>query len=69
MPVLEIVLRVLNEGLNPDFLNQTHTVLIPKVRSPDNPSQFRPISSCNVVLKLANKTIAPNKFKSYSSTL
>lgn len=36
-------------------VNHTHMVLIPKIPSPRNMSQLRPISFCNVVYKVIAK--------------
>lgn len=42
--VLEAVLGILNHSHDPRNLNHTHIVLIPKVKSPCTPKDFRPIS-------------------------
>jgi hypothetical protein len=56
------VLHILNNQGNPSHLNNTHICLIPKTNNPLYPSDFRPISLCNVTLKLITKTIA-NRLK------
>jgi len=44
-------------------INHTFISLIPKPKTPIHPSNFRPISVCNVILKIITKTLA-NRVKS-----
>ncbi|KAL0367498.1 UNVERIFIED_CONTAM: hypothetical protein Sradi_3639900 [Sesamum radiatum] len=68
LDVCSFILDFLNGGpLNP-LVNFTHIVLIPKCPNPSDMSHFRPISLCNVLYKLASKTIA-NRLKPLLDTM
>lgn len=56
------VLQAINSGAIPDGWNGTTIVLIPKIRNPNEITQFGPISSCNVVYKVISKMLA-NRLK------
>lgn len=60
--VQNYALDVLNNGRSPEDMNKTYIALIPKCKSPSSPKDFRPISLCNVVMKIVTKTIA-NRLK------
>lgn len=42
----------------PDGLNHTNLVLIPKVKDPSRPVDYRPIALCNILYKIVVKIIA-----------
>jgi hypothetical protein len=60
--VTKAVLRILRGEESPKGINKTFVVLIPKVASPEELGQFRPISLCNVIYKIASKVLA-NRLK------
>jgi len=62
MDVRKIVLNILNQNGQPHSINNTFVVLIPKGKNPSSPKNYRPISLCNVVMKIVTKVIA-NRLK------
>lgn len=56
--ILDFALNILNNDGNPNDINHTFISLIPKGNNPIFPSDFRPISLCNVLLKVITKTLA-----------
>jgi hypothetical protein len=60
--ITNYALNILNNGGNPEPLNNTFICLIPKNKHPSTPADFRPIALCNVMLKIITKTIA-NRIK------
>jgi endonuclease/exonuclease/phosphatase family metal-dependent hydrolase len=67
--VVSAALDVLNNDSDPTPFNSTHICLIPKTNNPTQPSYFRPISLCNVTLKLITKTIANRMKRIFSDTI
>jgi hypothetical protein len=61
--VILAALDVLNNNGDPSQFNHTHICLIPKIPNPISASDYRPISLCNVTLKIVTKTVA-NRLKS-----
>ena len=56
------VLDFLNSGIMLLEINYTHIVLIPKIKSLERISYYRPISLCNVIYKIISKVLA-NRLK------
>ena len=62
MVVTKTVLDFLNLGISPPNFNDTHITLVPKIKEPKKINDYRPISLCNIVYKIASKAIA-NRLK------
>ncbi|WJX27814.1 hypothetical protein P8452_16597 [Trifolium repens] len=60
--IQNMVLNFLNHNGQPHVINKTFLVLIPKGKNPCSLKDFRPISLCNVVMKIVTKVIA-NRLK------
>ncbi|CAL1353160.1 unnamed protein product [Linum trigynum] len=56
--VTEEILQALAEGKLPPKMNRTLICLIPKVKKPKSPKDYRPISLCNVSYKILSKVLA-----------
>lgn len=56
--VIAASLTILNLGAMLENLNHTFISLIPKTKNPEKPTDFKPISLCNVLYKIVSKTIA-----------
>lgn len=60
--ITSFVLDILNNGRTVEDINHTHIVLTPKKKFCELPSDFRPISLCNVLYKIILKVLA-NRLK------
>ena len=60
--VVVAVLDFMHSGTMPFDINYTHIVLIPKVKSPENLFDYRPISLCTVIYKIISKVLT-NRLK------
>jgi exonuclease III len=60
--VIQAILSILHSGYMLRKINYTHITLIPKVKNPENITDFRPISLCNVIYKIVSKVLA-NRMK------
>lgn len=58
----EACLQILNNGVSLDEVNNTIIHLIPKLSNPSSPSDYRPLSLCNVLYKINVKVLA-NRLK------
>ena len=58
MDVCSAVLDCLQNCKIPTDINRTHIVLIPKIKSPERITEYRPISLCSVIYKLVSNVLA-----------
>ena len=56
--VCDAVKEFLNGGEMPEAVNNTVLVLIPKIKSPQELAQYRPIALCNVLYKIVSKVLS-----------
>ena len=61
---IKTILDFLNLGIIPPNFNETHIVLIPKIKNPTKITQDRLISLCNVISRITSKVIA-NRLKRF----
>ncbi|XP_074314504.1 uncharacterized protein LOC141649721 [Silene latifolia] len=66
--VVGTVLAILNGNSSPEFLNKTFLVLIPKTSASEMVDNFRPISLCNVIMKVITRYIT-NRLKKFMGKL
>ncbi|KAL8143578.1 hypothetical protein V2J09_016610 [Rumex salicifolius] len=66
--VTDAILKYVNQGVSLDGIENALMVLLPKVPSPMQPAEFRPISLLNVVFKIMTKMMV-FRLKSVLSTL
>ena len=62
--VTKVVLDFLNLGIIPPKFNETHIMLIPKVKNLTKITQYKPISLSNVISRLASKVLE-NRLKHF----
>lgn len=60
--VSDCILNILNNGVMPLEMNETHICLIPKTKNPQKITEYRPISLCNVTYRILAKVLA-NRLK------
>ena len=60
--VSDCILNILNTGVMPLEMNETHICLIPKTKIPQKITEYRPISLCNVTYRILAKVLA-NRLK------
>lgn len=60
--IVQMVRKFFREGVLPNGLNATNIILIPKKKCPTKMTELRPISLCNVLIKIITKVLA-NRMK------
>lgn len=64
-----MALDILNNNKDSTTINNTFIVLIPKCKNPSSPKDFRPISLCNMLMKVITKIIATRRKHSFSGVI
>lgn len=66
--IIKLVKDFFAEGSIPEGLNETNLILIPKKKCPTKMSELRPISLCNVLIKIITKALV-NRMKGMLDTV
>lgn len=66
--IIDFIQRWWRGDVDLQAVNHTVVVLIPKVKDPKNIREYRPISLCTILYKIASKTLA-NRLKPFLSAL
>ena len=56
--ITQTILDFLNHGIIPPKFNETHVVLIQKIKNPTKITQYKPINLSNVVSRITSKVLA-----------
>lgn len=60
---MHTIFNILNNDFDPSFINYTYICLVPNVKQLENAKIFRPVSLCNIIIKIVTKMIT-NRLKS-----
>lgn len=60
--IIDAILEILNNNKMIEEINKTFITLVPKIKNPENVTQYWPISLCNVFYKILSNTLT-NRIK------